>query len=201
MSAPSSLGEVLPDDTGGAGVLQQDAKGLAEVGVARHLLNAKLDAQGRGPGPQDVQGGRKAVSVGEEDVPGVPRGDPPGQGHRLGGGTGLIEQGGVRHRERGEVGHHRLVVEQGLQPALGDLRLVRGIGRVPGGALQDVAADHRGRDRVEEALADHRGANHVAIGQAAQLDDRLHLGERRRKAAQALGSGGPGQGLRHQLVE
>ena len=48
----------------------------------------------------------------------------------------------------GEVGHHRLEVEERLQPALADLGLVRRVGRVPGGVLEHVAQDHRRRDRA-----------------------------------------------------
>ena len=49
---------------------------------------------------------------------------------------------GVRGGEPGQVGDHRLEVEQRLEPALADLRLVRRVGRVPGGVLQHVAPDH-----------------------------------------------------------
>ena len=46
------------------------------------------------------------------------------QGHGLGGGGALVEQRGVGDLQAGEVDHHGLEVEQRLQPALGDLRLV-----------------------------------------------------------------------------
>ena len=43
--------------------------------------------------------------------------------------------------EAGEVGDHRLVVEQRLQPALGDLWLVRRVLRGPARVLEHVAED------------------------------------------------------------
>jgi hypothetical protein len=53
--------------------------------------------------------------------------------HRLGGGGGLVEQRGVGHRQAGEVGDHRLEVEQRLEAALRDLGLVRRVRGVPAG--------------------------------------------------------------------
>ena len=64
--------------------------------------------------------------------------------HRLGGRGGFVEQRRVRDRQAGQVDHHRLEVEQRLESALGDLRLVRRVLRVPARVLQDVAQDHGG---------------------------------------------------------
>ena len=51
---------------------------------------------------------------------------------------------------------HRLEVQQRLEPALADLRLVRRVRRVPGRVLEHVAPDHRRREGVVVAQADHR---------------------------------------------
>ena len=51
--------------------------------------------------------------------------------HRLGGGGALVEQRGGRDVHAGQVLDHRLEVQQRLEPALRDLRLVRRVGRVP----------------------------------------------------------------------
>ena len=64
----------------------------------------------------------------------------------LGHGGALVEQGGVGRVEPGEIGHHRLEVQEGLQPALADLGLVRRVRRVPRRALEHVAPDDAGRD-------------------------------------------------------
>ena len=54
------------------------------------------------------------------------------QRHRLGRGGALVEQRGVGGGQPGQVADHGLEVEQRLEPALGDLRLVRRVGGVPG---------------------------------------------------------------------
>ena len=63
--------------------------------------------------------------------------------HGLGRGGRLVEQRGVGDRQAGQVGDHGLEVEQRLEPALGDLRLVGRVLGVPARVLQDVALDHR----------------------------------------------------------
>jgi hypothetical protein len=55
------------------------------------------------------------------------------------GGGAFVEERRVGHGKRGEVADHRLVVEQRLQSALRDLRLVRGVLGVPSRVLEDVA--------------------------------------------------------------
>ena len=62
----------------------------------------------------------------------------------------------------GQVLDHGLEVQQRFQPALGDLRLVRRVGRVPAGVLQDVAADHGRGDGPVVAEADH-GRQHLVL--------------------------------------
>src|SRR6266487_4587914 len=42
----------------------------------------------------------------------------PRQRHRLRGGGGLVEQRGTRYKQRGQVAHHGLKVEQRLEAAL-----------------------------------------------------------------------------------
>ena len=85
--------------------------------------------------------------------------------------------------EPGEVGDHRLEVEQRLEPALADLGLVRRVRGVPGRVLEHVALDHRRRDRAVVAHADQAGARPVAVGERAQLAehvlDRARAGQRR----------------------
>ena len=78
------------------------------------------------------------------------------QRHRLGRGGGLVEHRRVGDGHAGEVGDHRLEVEQRLEAALRDLRLVGRVGRVPGGVLEHVAQDHAGRVGAVVALADVR---------------------------------------------
>ena len=95
------------------------------------------------------------------------------QRHRFRRSGGLVEQRGVGDIEPGEVADHGLEIEQGFQPALADLRLIRRIGRVPGRVLQDVALDHRRQDGSRIALADQRGEHLVLRRQLAHMRQRF----------------------------
>ena len=61
--------------------------------------------------------------------------------HRLGGSGGLVEQGGVGNLHPGEVANHRLEIEKRLETALRDLGLIGGVGRIPAGIFENVAAN------------------------------------------------------------
>jgi hypothetical protein len=50
--------------------------------------------------------------------------------------------------EPGEIAHHRLEIEERLEPALGELRLVGCVLRIPARVLEDISQDDRGRDAV-----------------------------------------------------
>ena len=71
-----------------------------------------------------------------------------------------------------------LEVQQRLEPALGDLRLVRRVGRVPGRVLDQAADDDRRGEGAVVPLADHRGGHGVAGGELAELGQRVDLGGR-----------------------
>src|SRR6185295_16834542 len=77
-----------------------------------------------------------------------------GQRDGFGGGGGLVQHGAVGDVHAGQVGHHRLEVDEGFHAALRDLGLVGRVGRVPGGVLEDVAQDDARRVRAVVALAD-----------------------------------------------
>ena len=103
---------------------------------------------------------------------------PAHQRHRLGRRRRLIEHRGVGHLETGQVRHHRLEVQQRLQPALADLGLIRRVRRVPGRILQHIAHDHRRCMGVVVAEPDHRSGHDVAVGQVRQMRQDLVLGHR-----------------------
>ena len=164
------------DLAGRSGVLHQHAEHVAvgqAVGV--QVGDDHDDAQGLGPRLHDRHGLRKAALVDDEHR--VARGlaGASRQGHRLGGGGRLVEQRGAGHRESGEVADGGLEVEQRLEPALGDLRLVRRVGGVPGGVLEHVAHDDRWRLGAVVAETDHRREHLVAPGDLAQLIEHLVL--------------------------
>ena len=172
----------IAQDSGGAGERQQDAEQVRLPGdrLGRHRLDDEMNAEGLGAGAQHGQGLRQAVGIRQEHM--TPLSGPSGQRHRLGRGSGLIQQRRAGPRQCGQVGDHGLEVQQRLEAALGDLRLVRGIGGVPGRVLQHVAADDRRGDRVVVAEADHRGQHLVPAGHPAQLGQGLGLGQRLRQA-------------------
>ena len=66
----------------------------------------------------------------------------------------FVEERRRRDVHAGQILHDRLEVQQRFEPALGDLGLVRRVGRVPAGILEHVAQDDRGRDAV--VVADGR---------------------------------------------
>ena len=96
----------------------------------------------------------------------------------LGHGRCFVKQRGVGDRQANEVLDHGLEVQQCLQAALRDFRLVRGVSGVPGRGLKDVAADHRRRDGVVVALADHLDGGLVLGGELAQLGQDLDFAQR-----------------------
>ena len=180
LGGPDHRGEVA-DRAGRPRVLQQHAEQravrLAGDHLGGHVGDDELDAERFGAGPQHGEGLRQAVGVGEEHVA-LARGAPR-QRHGLRGGGRLVQQRRPGHRQRGQVRDHRLEVQQRLQPALGDLRLVGRVGGVPARVLQHVAADHGRGDRAVVAEPDHRGEHLVAPGQPAQFGEGRLLGQGR----------------------
>ena len=114
------------------------------------------------------------------------------QRHRLGGGRGLVEQRRVGERQAGEVGDHRLEVEQRLEPALRDLGLVGRVLRVPARVLEDVAQDDGRRVAVVVAHADEgaaaRGSSRPSARSSARACSSLS-GERQREGAAEADAG------------
>ena len=194
----------VADLPGGVGIGQQHPEQLPGW-LGRDLLlgylgDHQVDAERLGPGGQHGKGLWQAVGVGEEDAALARR--PPGQRHRLGRGGGLVKQRGAGHVEPGQVLDHGLEVEQRLEPPLGDLGLIRRVGRVPGGVLQHVAADDRRGAGPVVAQADHGGQDLVGGGQLAEDAEGFVLRRGRRQAGQAGAGGEPGgQGRRGQLVQ
>ncbi len=181
----------------GAGVLHQDTedrspagRGAQALGVGdpRQVGHHDVEAERPGPGRDDGDGLRQGVLVDQQHGVLADLAGPAHQRHRLGGGRALVQQRGARGGQAGQVHHDGLEVQQRLEPALGDLRLVRRVGGVPGGVLQHVAAHHRRRQRAVVAQTDHRGQHRVAGGQGAQLGDHRRLARRGVDGEGALGA-------------
>ena len=170
----------------GTGQLRDHAEELAVGQAVAQVGGDDLDAQWFGAGRQ--HGGRLGEHVDVHCEPVRRAADRTvHQRHRLGGGSGLIEHRGIGDVQAGEIGDHGLEVQQCLQPALADLRLVRRIGGVPGGVLHDVAQQHRRGQGVVVALTDHRHRHGVGIGQLPQFGQGPVFPGRGRQRGQAGG--------------
>ncbi|CAM5241702.1 hypothetical protein SCALM49S_07521 [Streptomyces californicus] len=103
---------------GGARVLEQDAEDAALGDLGRDAVaqvgDDDLDSGRLGAGLDDRDGLGQGVGVDQEDTL-LHLADAPGEGHRLGGGGALVEQGGAGGGQPGQLGDHRLEVQQGLQ--------------------------------------------------------------------------------------
>ncbi len=153
----------------------------------RGVRDDRLDAARLGPRAHHGDGLR-VTPLGDHEQGGRARRGPRhrlGEVHGFGGGGGFIEQGRVRDREGGEIGDHRLEVEQRLEPPLRDLRLVRRVGGVPARVLHDVALDDLRRERVVIAHPDVRPIQLVLGGEAAERLEHLALGPPRRQRQRA----------------
>mmetsp|Transcript_64550 Transcript_64550/g.113996 ORF Transcript_64550/g.113996 Transcript_64550/m.113996 type:complete len:535 (+) Transcript_64550:1456-3060(+) len=157
-------GEIRPvlHTTVGVGVLNHHTAEViaGKIQVLVYLAHLHLHAQGITTGADQGDVLRVAALVHEElglllVLQGI------AHRHRLSSGSGLVQQRRVGQRQCGEVSHHGLVVQQRLQTALGDLRLVGSVRSVPSGVLQNVAEDHVRGEHFVVAHADERLQNLV----------------------------------------
>ncbi|MNM52926.1 hypothetical protein D3C81_640160 [compost metagenome] len=165
-------GAVVVDGTSAGRVLQQQAE-IAVQGLAiqqRFISDDHFDTQWLGTGTQHIEGLRVAMA-GREERRGLVLRQALAEGHGLGGGGGFVEQRGVGDLHAGEVADQGLEVQQRLQAALGDFRLVRRVRGVPGRVFQQVAQDRRGRVARVIALAD------VVAEQLVVRSDGLECGQ------------------------
>ena len=183
-------------DTGQQGAEHGPGPSSSAQRVADDQLDAQMARRGCAARPGSADGSRV-----DEEAVGLVAADPVRHGHGLGGGGGLVEQRGVGQLHAGEVDHHLLEVEQGLEPALADLGLVGRVGRVPAGVLQHVAQDHRRGVGAVIAHADQRGGDRLRWAMRAQGGQRLGLGARRGAAPAAAGADRGRHGPVDQLVQ
>ena len=167
---------VVADGAVGGGILQQRADDVLlleiEAGGIAHDDVDPARGRARAHHRDRLRVAAAVDQVGE--LPLVLRGCL-GQMHRLGRRRALIEEGGVRDLEPGQVGHHRLEVEQCFEPALRDLGLIRRVRRVPPGVLQHVPLDDGRRDGVVVAHAEVGSEHLVLRREQPQLLEHLAL--------------------------
>ncbi|MNM74037.1 hypothetical protein D3C81_857860 [compost metagenome] len=189
----------VADFAAGVRVLQQRAEHVVAAEVF-HFVDRHFEAEGIGAGLHHGDGLRVAVGIDEEHIALGLR-HALGQGHGFGGGGGFVEQRGAGQVEAGEVDGQLLEVQQRLQAALGDLRLVRGVGGVPARVFQHVAQDHRGRDGAVVAGADQAGPHLVLLCVALQLGQRGLLVEGGGQIQRTVQQDRRRHGLDYQLIE
>ena len=168
-------GEIL-DLSGGGRVLEQDAE---DIRLDLHLAgldHLHFDVERQGARLHHRDGLGVDVIGDQEHVP-LSRSTRVGHVHGFRGGRALVEERGVGERQGGQVRHHGLEIEQGLETTLRDLRLIRGVLGVPAGILEDVASDHRGREAAGVAHADERAPGLVRLRDRGDAVQKLALGE------------------------
>ena len=170
---------MIAHSAAGAGILDENAEAVVVRQSVAEISHDDLDAHRKRARVHDRFRLWQHVGVDIETAAGR-RGVAAAQRHRFGGGRGLVEQRGTRDRKSGEIGDHRLEVEQRLEPALRDFGLVGRVRGVPGRVLQNVAADHRRRVRAVIAEPDHRCRDGVHRRDRAQFLGDLDLGRRGR---------------------
>nr|WP_255276475.1 hypothetical protein [Actinomadura madurae] len=116
LARPRDQGLQVADGAGRARVLQQDSEEVAVREPPGQVRGDHLDAERDRARPDDLDRLRQRVGVDEERPGLLAPGRAVGQGHGLGGGGALVQHGGVRDRQPGQVGDDRLEVQQGLQP-------------------------------------------------------------------------------------
>jgi hypothetical protein len=150
--------------------IRDDHTGRVQLGPRRGQVgNDRLDPDGLGPGLDDCDRLREQAFIEHDWLIALALGRAVDEGQRFGGGRPLVQQGCVSRREPGQVRDDCLEVEQRLEPALRDLRLVRRVGGVPRRVFKDVAADHGRRDCRVVAQPDHRDAGIVPLGECPQV--------------------------------
>ena len=149
----------------GGGILDEYTEAVTLIKGVGNIADDQIDAQRLGPRGEHLKCLWVAAVIGQEHgclalVHAV------GEGHRLSGSGGLIEQRGVGNLHAGQITDHRLEGQHRLHPALGNLGLIGCVGGVPGRILQNVSLDHRWRMRAVVALPDETLEQQVALGDA-----------------------------------
>ena len=195
-------GSRVEDPAGGAGVLHQHAAQLAVRQAVGEVGDDDVDAHRRRRGCGRRRWSAAARRRRRRTGPVALLVPTAYERHRLGGRGALVEQRGVGRRQPGQVADHGLEVDQRLEPALGDLRLVRRVGGVPARVLEHVAADHRRRDRARgsRSRSSPRRAGSCAARWRSSRAAASSL-DRLRQVEVARGADAAGDGGLHQRLE
>ncbi len=164
----------IVDAAGGVGILHEHAKDLAGDFAGAVVADHDRHIERFGARADDVDGlgvtffrdekHRGLVAVAELDA--------VGQHHRLGRGGAFVEHRSVGDLQARQIRDQSLKVQQRFEPALGNLGLVRRVGGVPAGILENVALDDGRRGRVVVTHADEAAENPVPRSDGPQFGQR-----------------------------
>ncbi len=196
----SDLRGQIADRPGAAGILQQQREGFCgadRVGISGCDVQQVKPDRLR---PRRQHRARLRMHIRRHrDHVGLRLADRVRHGHRLGRRRRLIQQRRVGDLHPRQVADHGLEVQQRLQPALRDLRLVRRVGGVPAGVFQHVSENHRRRNGAVVAHADQRLVQDVLCRQPTQLGQHARLVDRRRQIERGVAADRSGNGLCRQI--
>ena len=155
----------------GPRILEHGGKDLVRIQRVR-LPDDDLDAERRTAGLDHRDVLRVAVGV-DENRRRFRFRDTLRHRHGLGCRRCLVEKRGIGDFKPGKIRDHRLIIQEGFQPALTDFRLVGGISRIPCGVFKDVPLDGRRRHRAVIALPDHRREDRVLLRDLAHTPEKF----------------------------
>ena len=95
--------------------------------------------------------------------------------HRFRRRSRFIEKRRVGNVESGQIRDHGLEIEQRFEPPLRDLSLVRCVGSVPTGILENVSLDNRRRNAIGIARANKRFRDLIFLRNVAKFGERLRF--------------------------
>ena len=168
------------NQSGCGGILRKNAEVICALQQIRNETNLHFDSERLGARLQHRDRLRMTIA-GDQEYVALALRTALRKRHRLCGGSRFIEQRRIGDLHAGQVSHHRLEVDQRFHAALRNLCLIRGISRVPGGVLKNVAQDHLRCVCAVVALADEVSEHFVLLGDRADLCQRFLFVDRGRQ--------------------
>ena len=166
---------VIEDRAVRRGILDERAENRLVEFEGRKISHDDLDPERARPGLHDLDRLRMTI-IRDEKYCASASGRGAAERHGLGRGGPFVEQRSIGNIERRQVGDHRLKIQERFEPALCDLRLVRRVGGVPSGILQDVSLNDWRRNRVVIAGADKGAGDPVFLRDQAELSQSFRFG-------------------------
>ena len=132
-----AIGSWILDECTKNCVVEFETRVIADFDLDTERFRARLDNSDR----------LRMTIIGHEESFPI-RNDCVTKRHRLGGGCGFVQQRRICDIKCSQIHDHLLKIQQRLESALRDFRLVRCIGGVPTGIFQNVPLDDRRRNAI-----------------------------------------------------